>query len=1129
MVATVQDWLKSLGLQEYSERFAANAIDFSVLADLTEQDLRELEIPLGHRRKLLRAIDDMKTGGQPMASEPAHTTPEPERRQISVMFCDLVGSSDLSIRLDPEDMRTIIIKLHQLTGSIVGRRNGTIARYMGDGALVYFGYPNAQEDDTQQAVQAALELSEAVPKIETGYDVSLTVRIGIATGPVVIGDVLSTADGAREKSVVGDTPNLAARLQAAAMPGSVLVCANTRRLTEGYFEFHELGPLALKGWAEPLPAWQPLRPTGASSRFEARSASARMALVGREEEIDLILRRWRSAADGDGRVVVLSGESGIGKSHISAEVESRIASEPHKALTFYCSPHHANSALFPFIGELERSAKFEHGDAPEQRIVKLAAIVAEEAPHSEHAMALLGSLLSLPTGSSHPLPPLTPQQQKEATLGLLVDRLVGLAGQKPLLIVFEDAHWADPTSLELLARLVERIPGHRILLLISARPEFKAPWPNEAHVSTVPLTRLSRGDAEAIVKRVLGGRKLPEEVLNQILARTDGVPLFIEELTKTILESGQLEDKGEQYVLSRPFRDLTIPTTLHASLMARLDRLASAREVAQVGAVIGREFTFELLSAVAEMSRNVLEQLLRQVGDSGLILQRGVVPQSVYSFKHALVRDTAYSGLLKSRRTQLHAALARVLENQFPEIVDGQPEILAHHFSEAGLNESAVRYWLQAGRKAAVRSANMEAVAHLQSGLDRIPDLQPGASRDRLELDLLMTLGPCYIAIQGPAGAEASRVFARAREVCERIGDVPEHLQVLFWITTGSVMRGELPAARESIGALMKQATLRNDQPALLNATRGSAMILMFMGHLREASEMIERAYRTFQESSEEAHMAARAAGQDAGVADLALMSWTLWLSGRPDTAAKCVNDALQRAEAIHHPHSQAYACYYGSILYAMRGERQEAHACAERCLALAQAHGFRQWNSLARTVTAVLASLANGSGLLEPVKAALEEYRSAGYQLGITTIYVLLSQSLLHHKEYDTALEIVTTAFATVHGNSERIFEAELYRLQASAVLGRNGGTATQEVSDLLTHAIAVARAQDARALELRAACDLAELRVGQGRSDEAYAVLAPLCGSFTEGEDTSDLRRARSVLDSLGKGTCGRFDAGS
>ncbi len=1116
MAANIEEWLRSLGLQDYADRFAANAIDLSVLPDITEDDLRELEIPLGHRRKILRAIGELKQQQQqqPAAAPPAPVPEEAQRRQMTVMFCDLVGSSSLSTQLDPEDLRGMMLQFQTTVANVVAAHKGIIARYMGDGALVYFGYPTAHEDDAEQAINAGLALAQAVPKLEMSHNVALQVRVGIATGAVVVGDLLTTAEGARERSVVGDTPNLAARLQSVASPGTVVVCANTYRLAEGYFEFRDLGRVALKGWSDGVPAWEAVRSRNVSSRFEARHAASLTPLLGREEEIELIMRRWRAAAEGEGRVVVLSGESGIGKSHITLEIEARLAAVPHLSLTYYCSPHHANSALYPFISELERSAGFTRSDSATERLAKLETLAADQFARSANAIPLLINLLSLPADPKYPLPPLTPQQQKESTLGLLADRLIGLAASKPILILFEDAHWADPTSLELLARIVERLPGQRILLLVTARPEFTPPWPNDAHVSTVALTRLSRRDGAVLVERVVGGRKLPEEVLAQILARTDGVPLFIEELTKAVVESGQLQDTGEQYVLGGSLPALTIPTTLHASLMARLDRLASAREVAQVGAVIGREFTFELLSSVAEMSKNLLESALGHVRESGLILQRGAVPDAVYSFKHALVRETAYSGLLKSRRMQLHAALARVLETQFPEIVDAQPEILAHHFSEAGLTDSAVRYWLQAGRKAAARSANLEAAAHLQNGLRSVQNLQEGPDRDQAELGILMALGPCFIAIQGPAGPDASRVFTRAREICERLGDVPEYLQVMFWITTASVMRGQLTVARESIEALLQAANARGDRPALLNATRGSAMILMFMGRLLEAGAMIERAWRTFTESSEQDRLAARSAGQDAGVADLALMSWTLWLSGRSDSAAERIKEALARADAIAHPHSQAYACYYASVLFALRDEPERAQGYAERCLTLSEMHGFRQWNALARTVSGVLATLADPAKSLEPVKTALDQYRGAGYQLGMTTVYILLCQTLLRHHEYESALQIVADGLKTVVENSERIFEAELYRLQALALLGRDGEGASGQAQELLQRALDTAKAQSARALELRAACDLAELWLRAQRSEEARNLLAPLCASFAEGEAAHDLRRARTLL---------------
>jgi predicted ATPase len=465
-------------------------------------------------------------------------------------------------------------------------------------------------------------------------------------------------------------------------------------------------------------------------------------------------------------------------------------------------------------------------------------------------------------------------------------------------MIFEDVHWIDPTSRELLTVTLERVPRLRVLLLITARPEFTPPWPGHAHVTTLPLTRLSRRDGAALIERVTAGKTLPEEVMNQILARTDGVPLFVEELTKTVLETGLLQERDGHYVLNRPLPSMAIPMTLHASLMARLDRLAPVREVAQIGAVVGREFSYELLNAVAGLPIGRLEEALGQLVRSELIFCRGEVPQAVYTFKHTLVRDAAYSGLLKSRRAEVHAAIADAFEQQFPEIVEAQPETLAHHLTEAGLFEKAMGYWLQAGKKAAMRSANLEAIAHSQRGIETLGHLADGAERDRLELDFQLALGPCLIAIQGPASNKAVATFARARELCERLGEPPEYLQVMFWLATVSVVRGELPQALEAVAALLSAAEARGDRPALINAIRGRAMILFFLGRIVEAREAIERAVEVFNASQEADKMAARAAGQDAGVAMHALMSQVLWVLGDVDGAVTRMAAALERADA---------------------------------------------------------------------------------------------------------------------------------------------------------------------------------------------------------------------------------------
>jgi predicted ATPase/class 3 adenylate cyclase len=1115
----IAEWLASIGLGEYAQRFGDNAIDLSVLRDLTEQDLKDLGVLLGHRRKMLRAIAELK--GDVLRTSQAGTKPAPrdgaERRQLTVMFCDLVGSTALSARLDPEDLRVVIGAYLACVAEVIARNEGVIARYMGDGVLAYFGYPQAHEDDAEQATRAGLALVDAVANLQTDIAAGLQVRVGIATGMVVVGDL--TGEGAaKEQGVIGETPNLAARLQALAEPGTVLISESTHRLTDGHFDYRNLGPVALKGWVEPIPAWQVLGATGVESRFEAQHKTRLTPLIGRDEEFELLLRRWQLAKRGEGCVVVLTGEPGIGKSHIALALEERLESEPHITLRHFCSAHHTNSALYPFIRQLERASRFERSDSPAEKFAKLEALLKRSGADADRVVAPLANLLSLPLNDRYHVPEMSPQKRKEMTLAALLAQLGGLAARQAVFVIFDDVHWADPTSLELLTLTLEQVQRLPVLLLITARPEFTPPWPGHAHMTTVSLTRLNRNDGAALIGRVTGGKTLPKEVMNQILARTDGVPLFVEELTKSVLETGLLKERDDHYVLSHPLPSMAIPTTLHASLMARLDRLAPVREVAQIGSVVGREFSYELLSTVAGLPKEALEEALAQLVRSELVFCRGQLPQAVYTFKHALVRDAAYSGLLRSRRAALHATIADAFEQRFPEIVEAQPETLAHHLTEAGLFEKAEAYWLQAGKKAAVRSANLEAIAHLERGIEALGHLPDGRRKDRLELDFQFVLGTCLIATQGPASNKAMATFSRARELCERLGGPPEQLQVMFWLTTASVIRGELPLAQEMIVALLQLTEARGDRPALLNAMRGQAMIRLFMGHASAARELLERAVEAFNASSEEERLAARAAGQDAGVADLALMSWSLWLLGHADTAITRLVAAIQRADAIDHPHSQAYACYYASVLHALRGEFLTAQGYAERCLTLSEEHGFRQWRGLAHAIRGICVSLLDpSSGALEEIRAALDEYRSAGYQLGITALYVLLCPALLSSHKYEAALEMIEQGLATVNRNSERIFEAELYRLKARALLVHGAPEARIEAQSLLDQALTTARSQRAKALELRATKDLAALWIDQGRRQEALDFLAPIYAWFTEGFDTQDLKVAKALLDQL------------
>lgn len=1039
--------------------------------------------------------------------------PLAERRYLTVLFCDLVGSTALSAQLDPEDMREIISAYIRCVAETVTRFEGYVARYMGDGVLVYFGYPRAHEDDPEQAVRAALAVIEAVAGMNSSKPEQ--VRVGIATGLTVVGDLIGSGSS-REHSVVGGTPNLAARLQTLAKPGTVLICQNTRRLAAGHFDYRDLGTRALKGLAEPVAVYQVLRSSGVESRFEATHKAKLPSLFGREEEMELLLRRWRHATLTEGQVVMLTGDAGIGKSNIALALEQRIKGEPHITLRYFCSAHHTDSAFFPFIGQLRRAARFEHGDTPAEKLSKLKILVAQSNGDPEH-VDVLADLLGLPILDGHWLQKLSPQERKDRTFAVLSTQLRELATHEPVFIIFEDVHWIDPTSLELLAATVKQLAQYRVLLLISSRSEFTPPWSDYPHITTIALTHLGPSFSAKLIEWVADGRTFPKELIDEIQARTDGVPLFIEELTKTLLESELLQERDGRYVLDGPLEYSAIPTTLQASLMARLDRSARVREVAQIGAVAGRDFHFELLNAIAGLPEEELEEALEQLERSELVIRRGQVPHAIYTFKHALVRDVAYTSLLKSRRAQLHAAIASALEQRFPEIVQTQPETLARHLTDAGLSEKAIGYWLQAGKNAALRSANLEAIAHLRRGIELTQHLPAGSGKDRSELDLQVLLGPSLVATQGPAASNALATFSRARELCERLGQPPEYLQVMFWLATASVVRGELPQALEAIAGLPNAAEARGNQLALLNGMRGQGMILMFMGRITEARRALGRAIEVFNTSDEAIRTAARTAGQDAGVSSLVLLAWVFWILGRVDEAVSRMAAALERADVVQHAHTQAYAWYYASVLHGLRGEPAIAQGYAERCLAISKQQGFRHWLGLSRALRGICVALQDASGSrLDEIKDALEAYQGGGYQLGLTVQFVLLCPVLLVRNQPEAALEVIDRGLSIVGHNSERFFEAELYRLRACALLMR--GAADIEVESLLNQALQTARSQQAQSLELRAATDLARLWMKQGKRNEALEMLSSIYGRFDEGFYTRDLKEAKAVLAQIG-----------
>src|SRR6516165_4192030 len=736
-------WLRGLGLEQYAPAFRDNDVDGEVLPELTTDDLISIGVTsVGHRRKLLAAITALGTEPPAVAQSAARATSarlspptiDAERRQLTVMFCDLVGSTALSTRHDPEDLRELIGPYHRCVAETVGRFDGFVAKYMGDGVLIYFGYPQAHEDDAERAVRAGLAVIEAVGRLPAQEDLRL--RIGIATGLAVVGDLIG-AGAAQERGVVGETPNLAARLQALAPPGTMVVADSTRRQLGALFEIEDLGPQPLAGFAEPQPAWRVVGESAILSRFEALR-SGTTPLVGRDEELDLLTRRWQQAKSGEGRVVLLSGEPGIGKSRLTAALSQHIETEPHTRIRYFCSPHDQDSALYPFIGQLERAAGFARDDTATMKLDKLEALLGDGAEPGD--LSLIAEMLSLAGSERFPPLDLSPQRKKARTLAALLRQLQALARLQPVLMIFEDLHWIDPTSREVLDLTVEKIAGLPVLLVVTYRPEFQPPWVGGSQVTVIALNRLGRNEGATLVHRLAGNLgALPPDVVDEIVERTDGVPLFVEELTKAVIEAGA--DRGHASLAAVPSSSLAVPATLHASLLGRLDRLGpAAKNVAQIGAVIGRGFSHELLAAAVPLAEPELQEALRRLVEAGLVFQRGVPPAAEYLFKHALVQDTAYSTLLRGPRQALHRRIAEALEERFPDVVETRPEILAHHYGEAALPDKAIAYWHLAGKLSVAKSAVTEAIAQLRRGLSLLDGLPESRERQQLELDIHVTL-----------------------------------------------------------------------------------------------------------------------------------------------------------------------------------------------------------------------------------------------------------------------------------------------------------------------------------------------------------------------------------------------------
>ena len=1039
-----------------------------------------------------------------------------ERRQLTVLFCDLVGSTALSARLDPEDFGAIIAGYRRCIAETVACFDGFVARHHGDGAVAYFGYPHAHEDDAERAVHASLALVEAVAALPTNE--KLSARVGVATGVALVGDMSDSAIS-EEHGILGNTPNLAARLQSLAQPGDVIISGRTKTIAGPQFEYLDLGKVEIKGFAKPVAAWQVAGKTTVTSRSHALQSCDLLPLIGRDEELQLLLRRWERARSGAGQVVLLSGEAGIGKSRLTVALLEQLAREPHIRLRYFCSPQHTDSTLYPVIGEMLRAADVDHDDSQQAKMDKLDALLAQSSTPSEDA-ALFAEMLSLPNDGRYPAVEVEPQLRRQKTLKALGSHIEALARINPVLMIFEDAHWTDPTSLEFFARAVDLAVSHRLLLLVTFRPEFSPPWIGRPHVTGLTLHRLAPCAINFLIEGVVGNRSLPAGIRQDIIERTDGIPLFAEEMTKAVLDA-EGESDVQRTFAGAPPPVVTVPASLQASLMSRLDRLGPAKHVAQVGAAIGREFPHMLLAALVHKPKAELDSDLERLIAAGLLFRQGIPPHASYLFKHALVQDAAYSTLLREPRRALHARIAEILESQFPEIAESQPELLARHYASGDLIEKAAQLWGKAGLRSQERSALAEAAEQLGRALSQIATLPstPGLRREQiiLQVALLNTL----MHVKGYGAPETKTAVAQARafiEQAERRGETPDDpsliLSALFgqWIVNFINFNGDV--ARELAARFL--AFDERDEAAVprMIGHRTMASTLAFTGDLVEAKAHYDQALALYR-PAEHRRLMTRF-GQDLRVTCLAFRSMALWLLGYPEAALNDADRALMEARQLEHAATFMFTLNFPILVNTYCGNYHAASEHLKELVVLAEEKGapFRKAEGVLRQ--GYILALTGAEKAVETVTAGIDLWRSAGSTIFTPEHQFMLATAHANSGQFDHAWRCIDTAMTAMQATKERWCEAEAHRVAGEIAL-KSPQRDEAKAQAHFERALAIARAQHAKSWELRAATSLARLLVGQGKRKMARDLLAPVYDWFTEGFDTGDLRNAKAFLREL------------
>ncbi|MCP3144869.1 AAA family ATPase [Pyxidicoccus sp. QH1ED-7-1] len=1041
-----------------------------------------------------------RTGHEPSLSVERGT--DAELRQVTVLFCDLVGSTQLSDTLDPEELREVVRKYQGVAGEVIARYDGHVAQYLGDGLLIYFGYPQAHEDDARRAVSAGLEIIEAVKALNGRFLLALplAVRLGIHTGVGVAGDV--GGPGKREQLVIGRTPNIAARLQGLAEPDTLVISEETRRLVEGCFILESMGLQTLKGIEKPIEVLRVSREAGPRERSEAARRQKVSPLVGRQEELAVIHERIERSHRGVGQVLLLVAEAGVGKSRLVRTLEQRVHGEA-QTLIGRCLPYGQTRALLPMVELFQSLVGFERGATKEQKLEKLMAFLTHEVTADGLAVPLMAAFFSLPLPAGHEPVDLSPRKLREQTRRLLVLLLLLQARKKPLVLVVEDLHWADASTLDFLDELVEAASSAPILTVLTARPTFQVPWKHRPYFTALPLSRIDDEEARRLISEMAGSRQLPEPLVRQILDKADGIPLFLEELTRATLES------------ARPLGFLSIPATLRDSLVARLDRLGPVKELAQLASAIGRRFSHALLSAVSAMEPLFLRRHLDQLQEAGLVLmEEASGPLQVYKFKHVLIQEAAYESILKTRRREMHERIAQALELEFPEVVESRPELFARHLEEAGQGEKAARYLHRAGQQAMERAAYAEALAAFDHALTLVSVLEAAPGRDKLELELRTSKGGALLVTHGYCAPEVEQNVMRARDLCERLGNPPERVPVLFnlWLVNLTASRRE-PAqayARKLLEAVRTHPGALREVPVFC----ANGTTLFFLGRFDEARIELHRALQHY---SPELHPAlVRTYGDDHGLYAQVFLEWLHLLTGQVDRARVLMTQTLVLAEHLEDPLAQALACNYASVLYLLLGEPEKVREFSERSKAICLEQGFSFWLARSRMMSgwshAKLGAVQEG---VREIEEGLSFFTAIQQQLPLTYYLSLPADVHLATGDFERGLARIDQALACAATNLDRFYLPELYRLKGELL--QASGARTVEVLEWLEKAVAHARDSGASWLELKAAKSLAVLLEMRGETARARELIASALCRIHGGERTRDYREARRLLERL------------